>query len=150
MNYQDFGEGKRIDQKKLQELIDASEPRELREIDSFWKNLLSDQILVGIMCDDIKYTTNPKTDDTIAQGSVIVPVKNRLLQKRPSGLYLIEGAITAYRNVDYRSGTRTVGSLFLYDLQFATSQIALPTDKFIPLYMNVLESNGIMMPPGGF
>ena len=141
MNYKDFGEGRKIDGKKLLEMMKASRAKELSEIASRW-NFFSNDVLVGLICLDRKFSMlhrglggYPLTQD-IDYGDLIAPVNRTLIKRRPSGLYLIEGV--------------KLGLIEEPNYNFPISQLVLPTDKFMPLYVNMYQDAGVMIPPMEF
>ena len=118
-----------------------SDTKELREIDNFWRDLFSDDILVGLICVEDTYFLKKDSKDSLKKAfcRVLASAGGPLIKKRSSGLYTIEGVLTEYMygvgKVYYPKRETMTNELY--------SELALPSDKFIPLYINRLEDADI-------
>lgn len=153
MNYENFGEGKKFDWERLDELVKASSSTELRKIASFW-NFFKEDFLVGLVCDDERFheykgIESSLTKGQINRGDIIAPAGQTLIKHQSSGLYLIEGVITEYRLLKSEKDNQTE-VYAARDEKVPVSQLVLPTDKFIPLYTNMYKEMGLLPPPTEF
>src|SRR3990167_7892726 len=140
MNYRDFGEDKKINGKKIQAMIDASRPTNLSEIASKW-NFFSNDVLVGLVCTEARFCEWENRlayliTSNVGWGDIIAPVNRSLIKRKASGLYLIEGVKTGYSLDVLDANIKKAEVIGKYGCRVPVSQLVLPTDKFMPLYVN--------------
>jgi hypothetical protein len=141
LNYLDFNEGRRLDAKRLQKLVDKSVPITVQGINSWFTkvdNFTQNRELVGLACEGNGDTAQIR--EAFNDKSIIASDNGTFFKKRPSGLYMLEGVVTRYK-LEFLHGHNLEEHQYKVVLcdgdgePRPISLLVLPTHMFLPLYV---------------